>query len=41
MIRAKLNGQYVIRVAIGQTRTTMRHVDGLFSILSEAAREVR
>ena len=37
---AKLKGQYVIRVAIGQTRTTMQHVEGLYSILSEAARAV-
>ena len=37
---AKLKDQYVIRVAIGQSRTTLKHVHDLHAILREAAREV-
>ena len=37
---AKLDGKYVIRVAIGQTHTTLKHVENLYSILRETARGV-
>jgi aromatic-L-amino-acid decarboxylase len=35
---AKLNGDTVIRVSIGQSRTTLAHVANLYSMLCEAAR---
>ena len=37
---AKLDDQYVLRVAIGQSRTTLEHVHQLYSLLRDAARGV-
>lgn len=36
----RLDGRYVIRVAIGQTRTEHRHVKALWTLLQECAAEV-
>lgn len=37
---ARLDGKYVIRVAIGQSNTTLNHVENLYSMLREAARGI-
>lgn len=38
MTHAKLGDEFVIRVSIGQSRTTLEHVESLYSMLREAAR---
>ena len=37
---ARLDNKYVVRVAIGQSRTTLDHVHSLYSMLREAARGI-
>ena len=37
---ARVGDRYVIRIAIGQSRTTLKHVHHLMKLLSSAAREV-
>jgi aromatic-L-amino-acid decarboxylase len=40
MTHAKLNDEFVIRVSIGQSSTTLEHVENLYSMLREAARGI-
>ncbi|MEX0659017.1 MAG: pyridoxal-dependent decarboxylase [Egibacteraceae bacterium] len=37
LTHARLDGRYVLRVAIGQTHTERRHVEGLWRVLTEQA----
>jgi aromatic-L-amino-acid decarboxylase len=40
LTQARVNGQFILRLSVGQERTEMRHVQGVWELLQQAARQI-